>query len=250
MNRRALLLLPAVAAPAAAVGGAVYAAMNTQLTQVLGQLTRRDEELASLRDSSTKLRSQVTTLEERVSRLPQRWVASGGGTNLKFMPDAAGRPTVELPEVFSFDRNHAFCRVDTNPAPFVMPTYRMGNVPIPANGFFMSMTASTIDQFDARQTPEGKAMATLRGVLDCHTEVVTATVRVGSRTVSEPAGYEIVAIDGGVGGGQAGDTFAFTVFFDEQAAPLNHAIFGPKFTFTGDMVDGEITIQTLARLVP
>jgi hypothetical protein len=46
----------------------------------------------------------------------------------------------------------------------------------------------------------------------------------------------------GRGGGAGGDRFAFTVLFDPQAAPVNHAIFGPKFTFTGAMVAGEITI--------
>ncbi len=43
-------------------------------------------------------------------------------------------------------------------------------------------------------------------------------------------------------GEQAGDTFASTVFFDPKEAPVNYSIFGPKFTFTGQMVEGEITI--------
>ena len=92
------------------------------------------------------------------------------------------------------------------------------------------------------------ASATLRGVLDCHTEVITATTTVGSRTAGEPAAYEIVAVDAGPGGGGKGDTFAFTVFFDERMAPLNYAIFGPRFTFTGEMIEGEITIRSLASL--
>ncbi len=54
--------------------------------------------------------------------------------------------------------------------------------------------------------------------------------------------YFIEATDGGVGGGKAGDTFAFTVFFDPEKAPVNHSIFGPKFTFTAKMVEGEVTI--------
>lgn len=49
-------------------------------------------------------------------------------------------------------------------------------------------------------------------------------------------------MDGGVGGGEASDSFAFTVFFDPEEAPVNYAIFGPEFTFTGRIVDGEVTI--------
>ena len=52
----------------------------------------------------------------------------------------------------------------------------------------------------------------------------------------------MVGGDAGIGGGKAGDTFAFTAFFDPVKAPVNHGIFGPKFTFTGKMVEGEITI--------
>ena len=30
--------------------------------------------------------------------------------------------------------------------------------------------------------------------------------------------------------------------FDQQDSPVNYAIFGPEFTFTGQMVEGEVTI--------
>jgi len=82
----------------------------------------------------------------------------------------------------------------------------------------------------------------MRGGLSCATEVGQAQTTLGSRTAAEHATYEIEAVDGGIGGGTAGDSFAFTVFFNAREAPLNHAIFGPKFTFTGEMVEGEVTI--------
>ena len=66
----------------------------------------------------------------------------------------------------------------------------------------------------------------------------------GSREASEPAFFEIEAVDGGHGGAAAGDSFAFTVYFDRAQAPVNYAIFGPKATFTGQMVAGEVTIDT------
>ena len=40
------------------------------------------------------------------------------------------------------------------------------------------------------------------------------------------------------------DRFAFTVYFDSDEAPVNHGIFGPEFTFTGEMIAGKITIGT------
>lgn len=249
VNRRGVVLGAAAVAPTLVVGTA-YAAVRDQRDRALARLTGMRDEVAGLRAAGVAQELNVSALQRRVDSLSQRWVASGGGANRKMMPDDSGRETVELLEVFSFDRNHAFCRVDTNPTAFVMPTYAMGVVPIPAGSFFMAMGSTSIDRFEARQMPDGKNTATLLGLLDCHTEVVTASVTVGSRTASEPAAYEIIAVDGGPGGGPAGDSFAFTVFFDLQTAPLNHGIFGPSFTFTGQMVDGEITIQNLARLAP
>jgi len=90
--------------------------------------------------------------------------------------------------------------------------------------------------------------AKLAGQLGCSTEVGTAETTLGSREATESAFFEIEAVDGGHGGGAVGDSFAFTVFFDPGQAPFNHAIFGPKFTFTGDMVAGEVTIAAPTSL--
>ena len=192
------------------------------------QLAAQDRELA-------ELRRKVATLSYNV--------ASGGGVNRKMMPDpVSGRPTVPLDEAFTFDRNHAQCRVDTNPSAFKMPTFAMGEVLIEANRFFMAMASTTIDQFLVTTASDGKRRVTMRGGLSCATEVGQAQTTLGSRTAAEHATYEIEAVDGGIGGGTAGDSFAFTVFFNAREAPLNHAIFGPKFTFTGEMVEGEVSI--------
>ena len=50
-----------------------------------------------------------------------------------------------------------------------------------------------------------------------------------------------------VGGGDAGDIFAFSVVFDPETPPVNHAIFGPEATPTGQMVVGEVTITVPRR---
>ncbi len=218
LSRRTLL----VALGSAFVGaGATYAVRESQL----GTQEREAE----------ALRRKVATLSYNV--------ASGGGVNRKLMPDPqTGRATVPLDEAFSFDRNHAICRVDTNPAAFKMPTYKMGEVVIAPNQFYMAMATTTVEQFRVFTSADGRRHATLKGGLSCATEVGQASTKLGSRTKSEHATYEIEAVDGGIGGAKAGDSFAFTVFFDEKEAPFNHGVFGPEVTFTGDMVEGEITI--------
>ncbi len=188
------------------------------------------------------LRGEVRVLHDRVRQLSYN-TASGGGVNLKFMPDPrTGAPTVPLHEVFSFDRNHAICRVDTNPQAFKMATYQLGEVLVPAHKFFMSMAATTVDQYIVTALSDGTRRVTMRGGLNCSTEIGLVTVTIGSRTAAEHATYLIEAVDDGIGGGQAGDRFAFTAFFDPHEAPVNYKVFGPRFTFTGRMVEGEITI--------
>ena len=181
-------------------------------------------------------------LQARIARLSYN-TATGGGVNLKHMPHPDTRePTVPLAEVFSFDRNHAFCRVDTNPEAFVMPTFSMGELLVEPFSFYMAMNVTSVEQWAIETIDESSRRVVLRGGLDCATEVGRAKTKLGDREAGEHATYRIEAVDGGVGGGAAGDSFAFTVFFDPEEAPLNYAIFGPEFTFTGEMVSGEITI--------
>ena len=190
----------------------------------------------------SSLENELQTLRERVTRLSYN-TASGGGVNLKMMPDpVTGQPTVPLEEVFSFDRNHAMCRVDANRQAFKLPTYQLGEVVVEPNSFFMSMVATSIEQYRLETQPNGAHTVTMRGGLSCATEVGQGKVVLGSRSAAEHATYIVEAVDGGIGGGAAGDAFAFTVFFDPKEAPVNYSIFGPKFTFTGRMIEGEITI--------
>ena len=213
---------------AVVAGGATYAVKE-------GQLDDSQQQVAGLQ-------STVTDLEDRVRRLSYN-TASGGGVNLKLMPDPeTGKATVPLEEVFTFDRNQAMCRVETNPYAFKMQTYSMGEVVIEPYQFFMSMVTTSIEQYEVSTLPDGSRQVIMRGGLACATEVGQANITIGSRSAAEHANYKIVALDAGIGGGEAGDTFAFTVFFDPEDAPVNHAIFGPEFTFTGQMVVGEVTI--------
>lgn len=207
----------------------------------------RELEVGGLRAQLAAAERSAATFREKATALSYN-VASGGGVNRKLMPDpSTGRPTIPLDESFSFDRNHAICKVATNPQAFKMPTYKMGDVVIAPGAFYMSMVATTIEQFSVSTGGDGKRRVVMRGGLSCATEVGQATTTLGSRTVSEHATYEVEAVDGGIGGGKAGDSFAYTAFFDEKEAPINHAIFGPKATFTGEMIEGEITITDPAR---
>lgn len=207
----------------------------------------REPEVGGLRARLAEADRSQAALRERATALSYN-VATGGGVNRKLMPDpVTGQPRVPLDEVFSFDRNHALCRVDTNPAAFKMPTHEMGEVVIAPNRFFMAMVATTVEQFTVRTEPDGKRHVLMKGGLSCSTEVGQATTTLGSRTAAEHATYEIEAVDGGIGGGKAGDRFAFTAFFDRRDAPVNFAIFGPKATFTGEMIEGEVTITDPTR---
>ncbi len=184
----------------------------------------------------------ISTRSERGHAQGEQVTASGAGVNLKLMPDEAGNPTVPLREPFAFDAHYAQCVVEDNPARFAMDTFGMGRVVIEPHRFFMAMYADAIALSGVRRGADGSLTATLEGRLSCATYAGTASVEVGSREASEHARFRIEATDGGFGPDAPPDRFAFTVFFDPAEAPVNHAIFGPEATFTGEMIAGKVTV--------
>jgi hypothetical protein len=168
--------------------------------------------------------------------------AYGSGVNLKLMPDVDGNPVVPMRESFAFDPIYAQCIVEDNAERFAMDTYEMGRVVIEPHQFFMAMYADSVGLDEIRQNANGSWTAVLLGSLFCATFAGTASVSVGSREAQEHALYRIEATDGGPGGSAPPDSFAFTVYFDSDEAPINHGIFGPEFTFTGEMIAGKITV--------
>jgi hypothetical protein len=168
--------------------------------------------------------------------------ASGAGVNLKLMPDASGNPIVPMRESFAFDPLYAQCIVEDIAERFTMDTFEMGRVVIEPHQFFMAMYADSVGLDAIRQNANGSWTATMLGSLFCATFAGTSSVAVGSREAKEHAKFLIEATDGGSGGAAPPDTFAFTVYFDSDEAPVNHGIFGPEFTFTGEMVAGKITV--------
>jgi hypothetical protein len=186
----------------------------------------------------------TTVMPRRVSAKDVLITASGAGVNLKLMPDESGNPIVPMRESFAFDPIYAQCIVEDNAERFAMDTFEMGRVVIEPHTFFMAMYADSVGLDEIRQNPNGSKTAVLLGSLFCATTAGTATVTVGSREAQEHALFRIEATDGGIGGAAPPDSFAFTVFFDPDEAPVNHGIFGPEFTFTGEMIAGKITVGT------
>jgi hypothetical protein len=184
----------------------------------------------------------ATAIPMRVGAQEVLMTASGAGVNLKLMPDESGNPIVPMRESFAFDPIYAQCIVEDNAERFAMDTFEMGRVVIEPHTFFMAMYADSVGLDEIRQNPNGSMTAVLLGSLFCATTAGTATVTVGSREAQEHALFRIEATDGGVGGAAPPDSFAFTVFFDPDEAPVNHGIFGPEFTFTGEMIAGKITV--------
>jgi hypothetical protein len=168
--------------------------------------------------------------------------ATGAGVNLKLMPDIDGNPVVPMRESFAFDPIYAQCIVEDNAERFAMDTHEMGRVVIEPHQFFMAMYADTVGLDEIRQNEDGSRTAIMLGSLFCATFAGTASVSVGSREAQEHTLFRIEATDGGAGGQAPPDSFAFTVYFDSDDAPVNHGIFGPEFTFTGEMIAGKITI--------
>lgn len=175
------------------------------------------------------------------------YVAYGGGTNLKLMPDPqTGLPTVPMEEIWHLDPDRAFCRVDNNPQAFAMETYKMGTVVVDANSFQMVMLARDVQIAEFTINPDGTAMVKVTGETDCSTVASVANTKVGGMDIVEPAPFEIVAVHDE----KAGDSFVFTAFFDANSAPVNYAMFGPKATFTGKILTGGVTIKRLRDLIP
>src|SRR5207245_5501325 len=136
------------------------------------------------RSSVAALEQKIALLEARVRRLSYN-TASGGGVNVKMMPDpVTGQPTVPLAEVFSFDRNHAICRVDANPRAFKMATFQRGEVIVPAGRFVMSRVATSVEQYAGSARAAGPRTVRGRGGFSCATEAGEAGGASGSSTPS------------------------------------------------------------------
>lgn len=178
-------------------------------------------------------------LHEKFEKLEHKKLAFGSGVSLLGpLKDPHGHE-VFLRSIFGFSESQVFCTVEDNPAEFIFPTNEFGEVEIPANSFFMFMGNSEVSNVEFT-THEGKDEVKITGHLDCSTFAATQTTKFGGREIREPVNFEAEAVDG--------HSFAITVFFDEHKAPVNHAIFGPKFTFAGKIIDGSVVVREIGKL--
>ena len=200
----------------------------------------------SASSNNSELQNNIAILETKVKDLDS-WILYGGGSNVKYMPNVTTREQdIPMTEVFYFDQNKAICRVDNNREAFIMPTYAMGEVEIEKNSFFMLMEAGELSVTKIIESTKSEDLANtciLTGNTNgnCFTEAEAGGHIYGSRTKPEPFKSEIVAVDG--------KSFAFTAFFKEDEAPTNYAIFGPKFTFTGELKTGTVTVKRIDEII-
>lgn len=210
-------------------------------------MQKKLDEMTTQQQETLKKLDEANSEMEKIQKSLEGYVAYGGGSNIKYMLDpATGQPTVAMEEVWHFDIDRAFCRVDNNPQAFAMDTYKMGRVVVDANSFSMVMLTRDVQVPEFSVTPEGSVKLRMTGDLGCSTVASVANTKVGGRDLVEPAPFEIVAVHDE----KAGDSFAFTAFFDANSAPVNYAIFGPKATFTGKIVTGGVTIKPINSLMP
>ena len=187
--------------------------------------------------------SNITKDLDKKSYLLDSWLIYGGGSNIKKMPNIVDKsPNVNMDEVFYFNHKSATCRVDNNPEPFIMPSYKLGEIVVEPNTFYMVMTAQnlvvkSIQEFDSTSEFSNTCvLESYEGV--CFTEASVDKQVYGSRIAPEPFTSEITAVDA--------TSFAFTAYFDETTAPVNFAIFGPKFIFTGALTSGSVVVKKLS----
>jgi hypothetical protein len=208
------------------------------------QLGALEAQLSQTSGSMAQSQSKLSATQKQLAVLQSKWVAYGAGSNLKHMVDpSTGQSTVLLEELWGFGQDFVFCRVENNPQPFAMPTYKMGTVTVDANSFYMVMIGTRISIESIGPDPTGVNKIVLNGDLDCTTAAEVANVKFGSRSVSEPATFEVEASDDGEGG-----AFAITTYFSPDIAPVNNAIFGPKATFTGERKAGRVAIRPVSEL--
>jgi hypothetical protein len=172
--------------------------------------------------------------------LKRKTVAYGGGVSLLGPFQGTKGNSVSLRSIFSFGSDYVVCTVEDNPEGFIFPTATLGNVPLDPHSFFMYMGGSKVEGVEYGTDPSGVTSAVISGGISCHTQAITATGTFGGRDSSEPATFQATARDG--------KDFSIAVSFDKTTAPVNSAIFGPKFTFKGQIADAVIVVKQVQNL--
>ena len=142
-----------------------------------------------------------------------------------------------------FDETMVYCKVTTNFEPFIFPTHGLGPVTVEAHAFFMDMQSTRIDRLDIMDGPDGQPQAIYAGVMRSITRA-----RVGETMYEfdeKEIRYGCVADDDPLGTpaevGISKNYFSMTGYFDPAGG--HHVLFGPEFTFAGNLTSGNIVIE-------
>ncbi len=140
----------------------------------------------------------------------------------------------DLVSTFAFTDEYFHCVVSTNDGTFTLPTYSMGNVTIPKHAFAMAIDSVSVE--NVKKTDAGKIEMTGKA---------KSITRVGEKYEEAAVPFKVTAVDGG--SGYTNDSLVLTVYYDKDASPMQHAIFGPEAHFGHGILSGDIFI---ARDIP
>ena len=142
-----------------------------------------------------------------------------------------------------FDETMVYCKVTTNFEPFIFPTFGMGPVELEAHSFFMDMQSTRIDRLDIVDGPDGQPRAFYEGVMRSITRARVGETMFEFDEVEIP--YGCVADDDPLGTpaevGISKNFFSMVGYFDPAGG--HHVLFGPEFTFAGNLTSGNIVIE-------
>ena len=141
-----------------------------------------------------------------------------------------------------FDETMVYCKVTTNFDPLIFPTHELGEVRLAAHEFFMDMQSTRIDSLEVRDGPDGQPQAIYRGAMRSITRVFSGANLMKFDEAEIP--YDCEADDDGLGTPAevaiSKNHFSMTGHFSPGGG--HHALFGPVFTFEGDLTSGNIVI--------
>jgi hypothetical protein len=172
--------------------------------------------------------------------LKRKTIAYGGGVSLLGPFNGTNENPVSLRSIFSFGSNYVVYTVEDNPEGFVFPTTTLGKVQFDPHSFFMYLGASKVDGVEYSTDANGVMSAVISGGQTCRIRAITASGSYGSHDSSEPATFQATVRDG--------TDFSLLVRFDKTTAPVNSAIFGPQFTFKGQIADAIIVVKQVQDL--
>jgi len=128
---------------------------------------------------------------------------------------------------FAFDESHFHCAVVSNDGEFIMPTHALGNVKVDKQTFAMSVDSTYVESVKKMEDGTIQMLGT-----------AISSTRVNGKYEEAIVPFKVLARDGGRGHKE--DSLELTVFYNEDSAPLQFAVFGPEPRFGHGIISGDI----------